>query len=335
MEALKVQRKKRKIFLLVGAVLYTIFLAIPIVLLIPGIRCYLNLGEPAIIATVINGITAPLLSFIAIWVTFEAFWVQYESNINQLNISEEQRKSGENQICDLKKERFENRFFSYINLIHEQEKDTIIPHVGSSKQAYHFMFYEFKAICYLVITFGAYENLNNRRILELTQAFFLFINGVSSSSVSRLTENSKDVDIEEVKRMNAFLLAQQAYYINSGKMPKYLKDYHNDGIKLFDGHRLHLVSFYRAFCMTLQYLYKAMDENVVVDYVLYRNILLAQFSEHQIALLRIMYLYGKDENLMFIQKRYKKRVRKFFTKTMKNYIKSKTMNSEDEGFIDL
>lgn len=334
MEKLKAQRKKRRVFLIIGLILYVIFLAIPILLLIPDIRSFLNFEEPTIIATVINGVTAPLLSFIAIWVTFEAFWVQYESNINQLNISERQRESGENQIRDLKQERFENRFFNFINLIHEQEQDTVIPHVGTSKQAFHFMFYEFKAICYQIITFGAYENLENRRDLELNQGFYLFINGVSSSSLSWLTANSKNVDIEEVKRANGFLLNQQAYYIKSGKMPKYLRDYHNDGIKLFDGHRLHLVPFYRAFCMTLQYLYKAIDENVVVDDVLYRNILLAQFSEHEIALLRIIYLYGQDENLMFIQERYKKRIEEFFTDTMKKYIVSKTMDSQDAGFID-
>lgn len=87
MEKLKAQRKKRRVFLIIGLILYVIFLTIPILLLIPEIRSFLNLEEPSIIATVINGVTAPLLSFIAIWVTFEAFWVQYESNINQLNMS--------------------------------------------------------------------------------------------------------------------------------------------------------------------------------------------------------------------------------------------------------
>lgn len=61
---------------------------------------------------------------------------------------------------------------------------------------------------------------------------------------------------------------------------------------------------------------------------------MAQFSEHEIALLRIIYLYGQDENLMFIQERYKKRIEDFFTNTMKDYIVSKTMDSQEAGFID-
>ena len=117
-------------------------------------------------------------------------------------------------------------------------------------------------------------------------------------------------------------------------MPKYLKDYQNNGVKLFDGHRLHLVSFYRALCMTLQYLYKAVDLKIVNDIIFYRNILLAQFSEHELALLRIMYLYGKEQNLMFIQDDYKSRIETFFKDTLLDYIVSKTMNTESDGFVD-
>lgn len=337
MNMIKIPRKKRWKFLTIGIILYLVFLTVPFILTYfkPTLYAPFSWEDPSVIASVINGITAPLLSIIAIWVTFEAFWVQYESNTNQLNISEQQREGNELQTQDLKKERFENQFFNFINLLHQQEKNTVIPSVGSSKQAYHFMFYEFKAICYQTISFGAYKNLDNRRKFELTQAFYLFLNGVSRSSISRLSEDSICVDAEEVKRMNEYLLVQQDYYKRSNKMPKYLRDYQNIDIKLFDGHRLHLVSFYRAFCMTLQYLYKAIDESIVQDVELYRNLLLAQFSEHEIALFRIMYLYDQEQNQMFIKKCYKNRIDRFFRKTMLKYIVSKTMNSENEGFIDL
>ena len=337
MNKIILSKRKRWRFLTVGLILYILFLSIPILLtyIWPAIRPPFSWYEPSIIATVINGITAPLLSFIAIWVTFEAFWVQYESNTNQLNISEQQRESHEMQMHDLKEERFENIFFNYINLLHEQEKGTVIPLIGSSKQAYHFMFYEYKAICYQVINFGAYKDIGNRRKLELDQAFHLFLNGVSKSTISRLSEDSVNVDPNEVKRMNEYLLVQQEYYMHCNMMPKYLKDYQNNGIKLFDGHRLHLVSFYRGFCMILQYIYQAVDKNIIEDIMVYRNLLLSQFSEHEIALLRIMYLYGQKQSLMFIQKCYRNRIDRFFKKTLMNYIVSETMNSESNGFIDL
>ncbi|MBR2475331.1 MAG: hypothetical protein IKB57_02130 [Bacteroidaceae bacterium] len=337
MENINIYKKRRWKYFAFAICLYLLFLSIPIVLtyLESDIMMSFTWDYHSSAATVINGITTPLLSFITIWLTFEAFWVQYESNINQLLISEKQRKSGEIQIQDLKEERFENRFFYFINLIQEQEKDAIIPLIGSSKQAYHFMFYEYKAICFQIAKYGVYENMPERRKLELDQAFHLFLNGVSKSSISRLSEESKGIELEKIKQMNEYLLSQQEYYITNKKMPKYLMDYNNNGIKLFDGHRLYLVPFYRSFCMTLQYLYKSADQKSIDNINLYRNILLAQFSEHEIALLRIIYLYGRNQNLMFIEECYKERMDTFFRETLLDYIISKTMNSESEGFIDI
>lgn len=328
---------RRRRYLAFAVCLYLAFLSVPFILTYwqPNLFMSVSWDDHSAVATVINGITTPLLSFIAIWLTFEAFWAQYESNTNQIYISEKQKISGEVQRQDLKEERFENSFFNFINLLHEQEKDTVIPTIGSSKQAFHFMFYEYKALCYQIISFGMYKEIKDRRKYELEQAFHLFLNGVSKSSISRLSEESKGIDKGEVKHMNDYLLTQQEYYIHSGKMPKYLMDYHNNGIRLFDGHRLYLVSYYRSFCMTLQYLYKSIDHKAVTNDILYKNILLAQLSEHEIALLRIMYLYGKDQNLMFIDKCYRKRMDTFFKETLLEYIASETMISESAGFIDI
>ena len=300
-------------------VLFVLILILPIVLTKLPFTLF-DLSQTGQIGDTIGGITAPFIGIIAGYLTFLAFHEQSKANIESAK--------------DLKVERFENRFFNFINLLHDQERDTLIPTIGSSKQAYHFMFYEYKAIFYQIVKFGAYDNMPDRRKLELDQAFHLFLNGVSKSSISRLSEDSKGIDLEEIKHMNEYLLTQQDYYISSGKMPKYLRDYANNGIRLFDGHRLYLVSFYRSFCMTLQYLYQALDQKAIEKEILYRNILLAQLSEHEIALLRIIYLYGKDQNLMFIEDCYKDRVDTFFKKTLLEYIVSKTMNSEAEGFID-
>ncbi len=300
-------------------VLFVIVLFLPVALTQLSISLFDFTGTGQIGDT-IGGITAPFIGIIAGYLTFLAFHEQSKANIESAK--------------DLKVERFENHFFNFINLLHEQEKDTLIPTIGSSKQAYHFMFYEYKAIYYLIVRFGTYKSHPERQKLELYQAFHLFLNGVSRSSISRLSEKSDGIDLEEVKRMNEYLLTRQEYFLRSGTMPKYLMDYDNVGIKLFDGHRLFLVSFYRSFCMTLQYLYKSIDKKEIDNLTLYRNILLAQLSEHEIALLRIIYLYGQDENLMFIEDCYKQRIKNFFKKTLLEYIVSKTMNSEADGFVD-
>lgn len=332
-------KRKRIIYLTIAILLYFVFLASPFILAFwkPGIGPIFTWDNPSVIATFINGITAPLLSFIAIWLTFEAFWVQYESNTNQLNISERQKESTENQMKDIREERFENRFFNLINILQKQEENAYIPHIGSSKQAFHFMFYEFKAICYIINKHGVYKDFegDNRRKLEYSQAFHLFLNGVSKSSISRVSEES-GISINEVKKLNQFLLDKQKYHIDKKTMPKYLKDYPNDGIVLFNGHRLYLIPFYRSFCMSLQFLFKAVDQNIIQNQqTLYLNILLSHFSEHEIALLRIMYFYCQEQNTMFIEDCYKDKVDSFFKETMDNYIVSKTMNSEQDGFIDV
>lgn len=335
----KINRKKRILYLTVAILLYFAFLSAPFILSFwkPSIGTIFSWDNPSVIATFINGITAPLLSFIAIWLTFEAFWVQYESNTNQLNISERQKESGENQMRDIREERFENRYFNFINLLQKQEVNSTIPNVGTSKQAYHFMFYEFKALCYIIHKNGLYKDFEDdeRKKLEYSQAFHLFLNGVSKSSVSRITEDS-GIDISEVTKLNQYLLNKQKNHYQKGTMPKYLKDYSNKGIILFDGHRLYLIPFYRSFCMTLQFLFKAVDQKIVEQQQsLYLNILLSHFSEHEIALLRIMYLYCQEQNDMFIEDCYKKRVDYFFKEIMQQYIVSKTMNSEQSGFIDI
>lgn len=331
-------KKKRWIYFSIVLFLYLLFISAPFIFISwpPSEVASLNWDNPSIIANTINGIASPLLTIIAIWLTFEAFWVQYESNTHQIDISVEQKESGERQKLDLQKERFENRFFNLIQLLHDQEKDTFIPQVGTSKQAFHFMFYEFKAICYQVARFGVYRNTSNYQHFELDQAFHLFLNGVSRSSISRLTEETKGIEKKAIQKINEHLLKSQERCVKNGEMPKYLMDYQYKKIKLFDGHRLYLVSFYRAFCMTLQYLYQAIDQKIINDIELYRNTLLATFSEHEIALLRIMYIYGSYQNLMFIKECYRERIDTFFRETLieKRYIASKTMNTESTEFID-
>lgn len=312
------------------AVLFSIIsLLMPIVMTLPYQWSLIDWGSPSNIGATFGGIAAPFVSIVAIWVTFQAFWVQYESNLYQRSVTDGQRK-------DILEERFENKFFNFINLLRDQEKDTIIPHVGISKQAFHFMFYEYKTLCYQLHVKEVFASAEDRLSIEKQQAFHLFLNGVSSSSISRLTEDTPDIDPIKLKRLNDELLAEQENALLSNKRPKYLRDYSEKGIKLYDGHRLRLVSFYRGFCMTLQYMFRNTDEGAIKgkDIDLYRNLLLSQLSEHEMALLKIMFIHGKKENLGFILPEYEPRVRDFFSNKMSEFIKSKTMNCEHSEFID-
>ena len=312
------------------AILFSVIsLLMPVLMTFPFKWSLVDWGNPSSIGTTFGGIAAPFISIVAIWVTFQAFWVQYESNLYQRRTLDEQRK-------DILRERFENKFFNFISLLREQEKNAIIPHVGISKQAFHFMFYEYKALCYQLHIKEVFVGTEDRISIEKHFAFSLFLDGVSSSSMARLTEDNSGVDLQNLKKLNDELLAEQENALLSNKRPKYLRDYTEKGIKLYDGHRLRLVPFYRGFCMTLQYMFRNIDEGAInsKDIELYRNLLLSQLSEHEIALLKIMFIHGKNENLGFVRPEYEPRVRDFFSKDISELIQSKTMNCEHPEFVD-
>ncbi len=321
--------RARKRYVGWAIILSVISLLMPFIMTIPSEWSIVDWGTPSSIGDTFGGITAPFISIVAIWVTFQAFWVQYEYNISQ-------RISFNIQRNDILQERFENKFFNFINLMREQEKDIYIPHVGTSKQAFHYMFYEFKALCYQIRIKDIYKGKDNRNFSEREHAFRLFINGVSSSSMSRLLEECPNIPPDKIKTLNDDLLKDQANALISDERPKYLRDYTEKGIKLYDGHRLRLVTFYRSFCMLLQYIFQNIEEKNITekDLDMYRKLLIAQLSEHQIALLEIMYIYGKKENLGFIFDEYKKQVDDFFTNYLPNFIMSKTMNCKHKEFID-
>lgn len=255
--------------------------------------------------------------------TFAAFWVQYRYNQSQRN--------------DLEKERFENKFFNFLDLLQVQEANAKIENVGEGKQAFHFMFYEFKAILYLLYKSNVFGKLSNRGEIELAQAFHLFLNGVSKSSMSRILEKLSMKEKEKIKKINIILLKYQSKIReNKIEKPKYLKDYGEREILLFDGHRLRLVSYYRTACMLIQYIFKSFEEKSIneKERLFYLNLFLSQLSEHEIALLRIIYLFDFKDNEIFILENYQSEVNIFFRVELLKYIKSKTMNIEHNEFID-
>ncbi len=324
----KLKKEKRKY--VKWAVLFSVIsLLMPILMTMPTGFSFIDWGSPSSIGDTFGGITAPFISIVAIWVTFQAFWVQYEFNYHQRNALKEQRD-------DILLERFENRFFTFINLFREQERDTFIPNVGYSKQAFHFMFYEYKALCYQLHAKDVFKGVDDRETQEKHQAFGLFINGVSCSSMSRLLEESPTANVEKLKKLNDELLQDQKKALESSIELKYLRDYTTSGIKLFDGHRLHLVPFYRSFCMNMEYVYRNVNEGIVKekDVYFYRDLLFSQMSEHEMALLKIMYTYGAGRDVDFIHPKYKARAKNFFETVLPQFLKSKTMNCVDIGFID-
>lgn len=261
------------------------------------------------------------------FLSFVAFYVQYRFNRTQKE--------------DIERERFENNFFHYLELINSQQDACEIPGVGKSKQVFHFMFYEYKAILYLVNKSQAFNDCPKTITpLELYHSYRLFINGVSTSSIDRLCSNSDLVIVEKIKKLNDLFIESRS----SKKSPKYLADYDASKIVLFDGHRLRLVPYFRTLIMIVQYLQKSKDNGCITgdDAEFYYKVFLSQLSEHQISLMYIMYLCDCSSRLSntsnfehesFMIGDMSASVIDFFEKTLPRYIQADVMNPLSARFI--
>lgn len=321
-------------------ILFLLFIFVLPFILTSKILSICDFTETGQIGDTIGGVMAPFIGIIAGILTFMAFHEQYRAN-------DEAKK-------DLEKERFESKFYNFLSLLNNLEINTTIPHVGNYKQAFHFMFYEYKAIAVLIYrklgrpTFDVpkTEMLDSVRVREdgdgmvadvraeiLKEAFNIFINGVSRTATSRMKEY-----VDGSESMNDYFLELQYLY----KKPKnpnvpYLGDYETIDIKLFDGHRLRLISFFRLVCKIIEFIYQDGGD----DKEIYLSTLLSLLSEHQIALLKLLYVYDKVQNSRFIVTN-SWAVDSFFMDPydgdykkvcLSKYIFSETMDCTKAGFI--
>lgn len=253
---------------------------------------WFDFTETGQIGDTIGGITAPFIAVCSAYITFLAFWVQYTYN--------------KRQKTDLFQERFENNLFSYLDMLIRQEESCRMESIGNGKQVFHYMFYEYKAI-YNIVHKGDYlkavTNSEERKKEERNLSFSIFINGVSEDSTYRLNKEVTDICKPKVLLLNKELLQIQKEIMTGKRVeyPKYLRDYEGQKIKLFDGHRLRLISYFRMSCMVLQYI-NTTDENKRNFYI---NVCLSHFSEHQLGLLMLMINQDEFESKIFIDNKVK------------------------------
>ncbi|HIZ87527.1 MAG TPA: hypothetical protein IAC03_05140 [Candidatus Coprenecus pullistercoris] len=282
---------------------------------------YGNTGQ---IGDTMGGIMGPLISVGAAILTFVAFGSQYVANRLQRR--------------DMQKERLENNFFNLLNSLHKLIYDCKIkeePITNTGLQAFHFIFYEYKAIlCKIYLFFN--ERLPDKQVDLKTMkhiSYGIFINGVSKSATSRLERELPELTKEEVNRLNDYFVDKRKS-ISEGM--RYLMDYKDQsGITLFDGHRMYIIPFYNCVCTIVAYIYDSIMNSKYWDIeTKYENIfkyckmMCSQLSEHQLGLLYLMYTYEQDEM------HEDKGVQLFFEKIVIQYLVP-TMNVKDANFINL
>ena len=235
-----------------------------------------------------------VLAFVGAMFTFIAFYIQYEANNIQQGQFTEQKK-------DLAKERFENKFFAMLDIYRSIVQSVEVEQVGVGKRAFHFMFFEFKALYVRMWELGLlktpvtgghdegerYESQRRReRVLKV--AFNLFINGVGSVNQRIKDTCSGLISSEELECIlqDVQQIQQRNRKIFTGDV-RYLKDYKGKHFPVFDGHRFRLVNYYRQVYMIIHYLYEQ-DEQFLDEgeKEFYLQLFCSQMSEHEIALIK-------------------------------------------------
>lgn len=249
--------------------------------------------------------------------TFLAFYVQFVYNRRQKE--------------DLNIERFENIFFKYLETQRAIVDGCQVEGIMKGKQTFHFMFYEYKAIYFKIWSRLHNKNEENLKKARL-ESFNIFLNGVSPSSTSRLEEDKVDDVKLALKQFNEEFLEEQHSLHQKMTMPKYLRDYDGKNIKLYDGHRLRIVPFIRHLCMFVQYIYSKTG-NDIGTYEFYIRAMLAQMSEHELALAYLCYnmMATKEYANFLVAKDNTTDI--FFKKELPRYLTSYTMLYDHERFV--
>ena len=311
--------RKQSLTIIVSIIfLLLTFFVIPILLTqFSGLIVFDN--KTANIGNTITGITSPLLALLVAFLAFLAFWVQYKAN--------------QQQQIDLRKERFENKFFEMLKLHKENINEMTIegydiienfqvPIFGgisgtksitkskekiqkftSGRKIFVTTFNELKAcyeICDAALIFE--DNIPNKERYLIKMAYKFLYNGIGSDIVTEV-DSSVLNDKEHVKRCKNFLkVASKEHENSNGEKNLYTFPGSNIVVKLyfkykpFSGHRSRFGHYYRHLYQLVKFV--VYQEADLFDYSQkreYLRILRAQLSDNEQLMLYFNYLSGFGE----------------------------------------
>lgn len=222
------------------------------------------------------------IAFIGAILTFLAFYVQYAFNSRQKE--------------DIANERFENKLFHLLDVYRNICSKTSVAKAGDDKNAFHYMFYEYKAIFNLLyekrktILHNNTDSIKTNEEIEILNyiAFTCFINGVNSSGIeipiNNNLANEAKIEIDE-KHIRELLLelqekGEKATQENPEEGIKYLMDYRNKNIKYFDGHRPRFIPYIKYIMLIAGFIAsnKSSQNNAI-------NLLISEQTDHEIGLI--------------------------------------------------
>lgn len=249
-----------------------------------------------------GGILNPLVAFLAAGLTFLAFWIQYDANKKQQKAQEQQRD-------DIKRERFESRFYEMLRLHKENVSEIDVGGKVNGRKAFMRMFYEFKFIyiAFYEVYFKNQQSFQFRctpsQLLEL--AYKTFFHGIGANSDSKVLQMSE-------KKYHMLILAVHDYLSILESSNRLTVTFYIDGstkrydlkriYKPFDGHETKLAHYYRHMYQMVKYVITEKDSLLSREERYgYLKMLRAQLSNHEHLMLYYnSFAYGRvwvDERL--------------------------------------
>jgi hypothetical protein len=257
--------------------LISIFI-LPRLFTIPALGKWMEFNDKTSnVSNTINGIAAPFIALASAILTFFAFWVQYQANIQQRELFDKEvaKKGDDDKERDKtwRFERFENRFYELLKL-HKQNVDEM--NIGNKvfgRKCFMPMFYEFRFIYKLTEKIiNQNPGLNpaneiNSKILSFAYKIFFF--GIGPNSEKHFMPYFRNEELELYKVVKTHLLnLQNRYAAREKKQPKYnyytfnsplINEDDDHSISLyyfpFDGHITQLGHYYRHLFQVGKYIY--------------------------------------------------------------------------------
>lgn len=248
---------------------------------------YQNTGE---IGDLIGGSTAPFIGFTGILVTFFAFWVQYQANLQQI-------KANRDQAVDISKERFENQYYEMLRLHKENVQEMNISNLLTARKCFVRMFYEFRYIylmCYGIATAQSKllgKEYTKEELCELS--YKLFFNGIGLENDDTILILFKQQDHPLIVLVRERLFKVQSAWDEDKNYlaPAVSTEDDTNYIQFeimfypFDGHTTRLGHYYRHLFQTVSFVVDSKLEMDRLERYKYLKLLRAQLSDHEQLLL--------------------------------------------------
>lgn len=152
--------------------------------------------------------------------TFLAFYIQYIFN-------KQQRE-------DISKERKENQFFHLLDVYRDICSNSAVAEKIHGKKAFHYMFYEYKAIFFIINEDEEIKSLNLSSQDKNYLTFVFFLNGITPNALPTYKNSSLS---DEIKLKILSRVREKLYESRFQKQITYLMDYEDKNIPFADGHR--------------------------------------------------------------------------------------------------